>query len=41
MNKKVVYKTYNQDPLSFLPPSYDDLVPMNHSVGVVNTILIT
>jgi transposase len=39
MSRKVVFKTYNQDQLSFLPPSYDDLVPENHPVGIVNTIV--
>jgi transposase len=39
MSRKVIFKTYNQDQLSFLPPSYDDLVPENHPVGIVNTIV--
>ncbi|WP_251805179.1 transposase, partial [Antarcticibacterium sp. W02-3] len=39
MNKKVVFKTYSQDQLSLLPPSYDDLVPKNHPVRIVNTIV--
>jgi transposase len=39
MNKKVVFKTYSQDQLSLLPPSYDDLVPRNHPVRIVNTIV--
>jgi transposase len=39
MSKKVVFKTYNQDQLSLLPPSYDDLVPANHPVRIVNTII--
>ncbi|MFV0573184.1 MAG: IS1182 family transposase [Xanthomarina gelatinilytica] len=39
MSKKVVFKTYHQDQLSLLPPSYDDLVPVNHPVRVVNTII--
>lgn len=39
MSKKVVFKTYNQDQLSLLPPSYDDLVPINHPVRIVNTII--
>jgi len=39
MSRKVVFKTYNQDPLSILPPSYDDLVPANHPVHTVNTII--
>ena len=39
MRKKVVFKTYHQDQLSLLPHSYDDLVPVNHPVRVVNTII--
>jgi len=39
MSKKVVFKTYNQDQLSLLPPSYDELVPKNHPVRIVNTII--
>lgn len=39
MKKQVVFKTYNQDQLSLLPPSYDDLVATNHPVRVVNTII--
>ena len=39
MSKKVVFKTYNQDQLSLLPPSYDELVRKNHPVRVVNTII--
>jgi transposase len=39
MSKKVVFKTYNQDQLSLLPPSYEELVPINHPVRIVNTII--
>jgi len=39
MSRKVVYKSYDQDQLSLLPPSYDDLVPKNHPVRIVNTII--
>ena len=39
MSRKVVWKTNNQDQLSLLPPSYDDLVPKNHPVRIVNAIL--
>ena len=39
MSRKVIFKTYNQDQLSLLPPSYDDLVPKNHPVRIVNTII--
>ena len=39
MSRKVIFKTYDQDQLSLLPPSYDDLVPINHPVRIVNTII--
>ena len=39
MKAKVVFKTYDQSQLSLLPPSYDDLVPVNHPVRIVNTII--
>lgn len=39
MRKKVVFKTYSQDQMSLLPPSYNDLVPEHHSVRIVNTII--
>ncbi len=39
MTKPVIFKTYSQDQLSLLPPSYDELVPINHPVRVVNTII--
>ena len=39
MSKQVVFKTYDQSQLSLLPPSYDDLVPNNHPVRVVNAII--
>lgn len=39
MSRKVVWKTNDQDQLSLLPPSYDDLVPVNHPVRIVNSIL--
>jgi transposase len=39
MSRKVIFKTYNPDQLSLLPPSYDDLVPLNHPVRIVNTII--
>ena len=39
MSRKVIFKTYNQEQLSLLPPSYDDLVPSNHPVRIVNTII--
>jgi len=39
MKSSVIYKTYNQSQLSLLPPSYDELVPSNHPVRIVNTII--
>lgn len=39
MKSNVVWKTNSQNQLSLLPPSYDDLVPDNHSVRIVNSIL--
>jgi len=39
MNSRVVFKTYDQDQLSLLPPSYDELVPKNHPVRIVNSIV--
>lgn len=39
MKSNPVWKTNNQSQLSLLPPSYDDLVPKNHPVRIVNTIL--
>lgn len=39
MKSKPVWKTNNQGQLSLLPPSYDDLVPANHPVRIVNTII--
>lgn len=39
MSRNVVFKRYDQDQLSLLPPSYDDLVPQNHPVRIVNTIV--
>jgi len=39
MSKPLVFKTYDQAQLSLLPPSYDDLVPKNHPVRVVNSII--
>ena len=39
MKRKVTWKTNSQSQLSLLPPSYDDLVPKNHPVSLVNTIL--
>jgi transposase len=37
--KKVVFKRYVQDQPMLLPPSYEDLVPENHPVRVVNEVM--
>jgi len=34
-----VFKSYNPDQLSFLPPSLDELIPANHVVRVVRQII--
>lgn len=39
MSLKVVRKTNHEDQLSLLLPSYDDLVPKNHPVRIVYSIL--
>lgn len=39
MKTSPVWKTNHQSQLSLLPPSYDDFIPVNHPVRVVNTIL--
>lgn len=39
MKAKVIFKTYTQDQLSLLPPSYDDLFSENHPVRIVTTIV--
>lgn len=39
MKAAPVWKTNNQSQLRLLPPSYDDFIPTNHPVRVVNTIL--
>ena len=39
MSRKVVWKTNDQDQLSLLPPSYDELVPNYHPGRIVNAIL--
>lgn len=37
--KKVVFKRYVQNQPMLLPPSYDELVPKNHPVRVVNEVI--
>src|SRR5947209_20235454 len=39
MSKRVVFKRYDQSQPMLLPPSYDDLVPKNHPVRVVNEVV--
>lgn len=39
MRRKIVFKTHAQDQLSLLSQSYNDLVPWNHLVRIVNTII--
>lgn len=39
MNKKVVFKHYDQNQASLLPPSLEDLIPENHPVRTVNEII--
>jgi transposase len=39
MNKKPVFKHYDQSQPSLLPPSYEDLIPENHPVRTVNEII--
>lgn len=39
MKASPIWKTNNQSQLSLLPPSYDDFVPDNHPVRIVNTII--
>lgn len=34
-----VFKRYDQNQLMLIPPSYDDLVPRNHPVRVVNEVI--
>jgi len=37
--RKVVFKRYDQKQPMLLPPSYEDLVPANHPVRVVNEVI--
>ena len=39
MKSNPVWKINNQSQLSLLTPSYDDLIPSNHPVRLVNAIL--
>lgn len=38
-HSEVIFKSYNQDQLSFLPPSLDELIPVDHPVRTVNRIV--
>jgi len=38
-DKQVVFKPYVQNQLSLLPQTYDELVPRNHPVRVINRVL--
>ena len=35
----MVFKRYDQKQQMLLPPSYEDLVPLNHPVRVVNEVI--
>lgn len=37
--QKPTFKAYNQNQLSMLPPSLDELIPKNHPVRVVNDVI--
>lgn len=39
MSQRVIFKEYNQHQPMLLPPSYDELIPANHPVRIVNTII--
>lgn len=39
MQKQVVFKNYNQNQLSILPPSLDELISHTHPVRVINTVV--
>ena len=36
MSRSVVFKSYEQDQMSLLSPSCDDMTPKNHPVRIVN-----
>ena len=38
-SRKVVYKAYNPNQLSLLPPSLEELIPSNHVVRVVQRVI--
>ena len=37
--RKATFKAYNPDQLSLLPPSLEDLIPANHVVRVVRSVI--
>ena len=39
MGKKAMFKIYDQNRLKLIPPSFDELIPVNHPVRVVNDII--
>ncbi len=39
MSQRVIFKEYNQHQPILFPPSYDELIPRNHLVRIVNTII--
>jgi len=39
MKSSVIFKEYNQHQITLFPASYDDYVPVNHPVRIVNQIL--
>ena len=38
-SSKPIFKPYNPDQLSLLPPSLDELIPSNHVVQVVRDVI--
>ncbi|MBU1760993.1 MAG: transposase, partial [Bacteroidetes bacterium] len=38
-NKTPTFKPYNQHQIMMLPPSLEELVPLNHAVRVVNEVI--
>jgi transposase len=38
-DKQVIFKPYVQNQLSAIPPTYEELVPVNHPVRVINKVL--
>jgi transposase len=38
-SSKITFKTYQQNQMMALPPTLDELIPMNHPVRVVNQVI--